>query len=271
MAGRAYTNLGWAYSALGDHRLSRQATLNSVAQAEREGNLQNYWFAQGNLLGNSYDVGLWDEALDLVVAMEGAPDGARVLTATAGEIRGRILVARDRPDEGLRDMLSAIEGGRSSNNLQSHWPALASYARAAFGLGLGNKARAALDEITSAIAAHSSVGYPSSWHVEYVRMLRDTGRMGEARDFSAQLTQGRWRSVCDAITAGDDVGAADLAAETGNRPLEAELRLSAATTLASEGRIAEAEAQLGLARAFWETVGATAFLRRADELIAAAS
>jgi hypothetical protein len=95
--------------------------------------------------------------------------------------------------------------------------------------------------------------------------------MHEACDFSARLTQGRWRSVCDAITAGDEASAADLAAETGNRPLEAELRLSAAEQLAADGRLADAQAQLDLARAFWQTVGATAFLREADELIAAAS
>jgi hypothetical protein len=53
--------------------------------------------------------------------------------------------------------------------------------------------------------------------------------------------------------------------------LEAELRLLAAQELAAEGQHVEAAEQLGKARAFWVSVGATAYLREADERLAAAS
>jgi hypothetical protein len=77
--------------------------------------------------------------------------------------------------------------------------------------------------------------------------------------------------VCDAIVADDEAAAADILGDAGYQALHAELRWSAATRLASTGRLTEAAEQLGKARAFWETVGATAYLREADELIAAAS
>ena len=71
------------------------------------------------------------------------------------------------------------------------------------------------------------------------------------------------------------VRSAEEAAETieavGNFRLPAELRVLAARSLAADGRIDEAEAQLELARAFYRKVGATAFLAEADAILAAAA
>jgi hypothetical protein len=65
--------------------------------------------------------------------------------------------------------------------------------------------------------------------------------------------------------------AADILDSTGDQPIQAELRLRAAQGLMAEGRIGEAHEQLERARAFWRRVGATTYLREADELLAAAS
>jgi len=67
------------------------------------------------------------------------------------------------------------------------------------------------------------------------------------------------------------IEAADILAATGEQTLQAELRLLAARQLVAEGRPAEAAEQLERARAFWTGVGATTYLREADELFAAAS
>ena len=69
----------------------------------------------------------------------------------------------------------------------------------------------------------------------------------------------------------DSSTAADILATTGEQTLQAELRLLAARQLVGEGRQAEAALQLDRARAFWTGVGATAYLREADELFAAVS
>ena len=53
-------------------------------------------------------------------------------------------------------------------------------------------------------------------------------------------------------------------------PDEASARLCAAEALVREGRRAEADTELNLALAFWRSVGATAYVREAEALLAAA-
>lgn len=95
--------------------------------------------------------------------------------------------------------------------------------------------------------------------------------LAEAREIRARMPPSRWTDVCSSVLEGDFAAAADNLDEMGEQSLQAELRLSAARELAAEGRLAEAEKQLEPARTFWQSVGATAYLRDADELVAAAS
>jgi hypothetical protein len=55
----------------------------------------------------------------------------------------------------------------------------------------------------------------------------------------------------------------------GNRSGEAHARLNAAAQLAAEGRRADADLQLASALAFYRSVGATAYVRQAEALLAA--
>jgi hypothetical protein len=82
---------------------------------------------------------------------------------------------------------------------------------------------------------------------------------------------GPWADACIAALERRYEDAAEILASLKNEPLQASLRLLAARQLAADGRLVEAEAQLGRARAFWSEVGATAYLREADEVLAAAS
>ena len=92
----------------------------------------------------------------------------------------------------------------------------------------------------------------------------------EGRSSSACL-DGRWRDACRSAADGDYVDAADRLASIGEVPLQMQLRMLAARSLTDSGRPAEAGAQLELARAFYRTVGATAFLAEADGIVATAS
>ena len=76
----------------------------------------------------------------------------------------------------------------------------------------------------------------------------------------------RWAAAGAAILRGDLLAAADVFAEIGSLPDEARARLRAAERLDGEQR---AE-QLRLARAFYDSVGATGFLRECEALEAAA-
>ena len=76
----------------------------------------------------------------------------------------------------------------------------------------------------------------------------------------------RWAAAGAAILRGDLLAAADVFEEIGSLPDEARARLRAAERLGGEQR---AE-QLRLARAFYDSVGATGFLRECEALEAAA-
>jgi class 3 adenylate cyclase/tetratricopeptide (TPR) repeat protein len=270
-AGRALNNLGWAYAVIGDAGRSKQFSLKAVEHGEREGDLQTAWFARGNVVQSAFDLGEWDEALAVVDSFDAAPEGARYQQRMVGSVRALILAARDRLDEALVDMREILEYVSSLGDPQATWPHVAEFARMALRGGLRDEAESRLDELAAAIAAHESVGDPLPWHVGYVLVLCDLDRNAEAAEIVGRLTPGTWRKACEAILVRDPARAADLLAATGDQPFQAELRARAAVDLAAEGQLAEAQAQLKRARAFWETVGATAYLREADELIAAAS
>jgi hypothetical protein len=77
-----------------------------------------------------------------------------------------------------------------------------------------------------------------------------------------------WAEAGSAICSGDFRRAADVLAEIGYRPGEAYARLQAAKELVEEGKRAEADAQLNPALAFWHEVGATAYVREGEALLA---
>jgi hypothetical protein len=87
----------------------------------------------------------------------------------------------------------------------------------------------------------------------------------------AAQPEGRWSDAVRAIVAGDFARAADQLKQIGSKTDEAEARLRAAEQLVAEGRRAEADDQLGLALAFYRSVGATRFIREGEALLAASA
>ena len=70
---------------------------------------------------------------------------------------------------------------------------------------------------------------------------------------------------------GDFVDAADRYADSGALVVAAHARLAAAEALAADGSRAEADEQLGMALAFFRSVGATRYIREAEVLLAASA
>ena len=73
-----------------------------------------------------------------------------------------------------------------------------------------------------------------------------------------------------AFDSGDFAGAAQRYAEIGSLPDEAYARLCEAERLVRTGRRPEADSELQHALAFWRSVGATAYVREGEALLAAA-
>ncbi|MFN2470426.1 MAG: hypothetical protein ABR583_05450 [Gaiellaceae bacterium] len=77
-----------------------------------------------------------------------------------------------------------------------------------------------------------------------------------------------WLAVAQELARGEFAVAADLLGESGLRTEEAYARLRVAEQLALEGRGAEAVAERDRALAFYRSVDATAYVRRAEALLA---
>ena len=271
VAARAYANLGWAYSVIGDIAQAYRVSNEAVERGEREGDIQDAWFSKGNVANSLYDLGRWDEALDLIESFGAAPEGARYQLVSVRTVLASVLAARDRPDEALEVIREVVMLARPSMDAQALWPAIVGLSHCALVRGLRAEADSALDEVTSSIAASESAGDVQQWHVELILLLVLAGRFEDATAIVERLAAGVWRDACRAVLEERHADAADILERTGEQPLQAELRLRAATILVAEGRLAEAQAQLDRARGFWRSVDATALLRDADQILAAAS
>jgi hypothetical protein len=272
VAGRAMTNLGWAYHATGDLLRANLQTVEAIELAEREGDIQSVWFTRNNLVDSEHLLGRWDEALRLIDLFSDAPQGVQLPRVLVRSQRALILGARDRGAEAMEEIDGALADMRTTaGDVQLMWPILNRYGRLARRFGRDADANSALSELMDGLAMHGSAGDPDVWQSEVVLELFEAGRADESSQIVDRLTPGPWRDVCSAVAERRLVAAADILATTGEQTLQAELRLLAARQLVGEGRQAEAALQLDRARAFWTGVGATAYLREADELFAAVS
>jgi class 3 adenylate cyclase/tetratricopeptide (TPR) repeat protein len=270
VASRGYTNLGWGYAVLGDLEQALRVTEREVVRAEREGDEQGAWFARGNLVGNLYAVGRWDEALEVADMFDSAPTAMRYQELPVRTVRACVAAARGQLDAAIADMRDLLELSRVQTR-QTDWPLLAELAHLELQRGLRTDAEGRLDELLGEIAESESPGDAQEWHVEASMSLIDLGRVEEARVLVEAIPAGRWRDVCEAVLGGELTRAAEALETIGEKSLQAEVRLRAARSLLDEGRVSEAQAQLERARAFWRSVGASGHLSEADEVLAAAS
>jgi class 3 adenylate cyclase/tetratricopeptide (TPR) repeat protein len=271
VAGRAMTNLGVAYDVLGDLRMSHEVTKQGVELAEQEGDVQSAWFTRANVALIAFELGEWEEALEVLDLFADAPEGARYGQLIVRSSRVLILDAREGPAKAIEEAREIVAVRRGLTDAQALWPVLTMQARLALRLGWAAEAESTLDELVQSLRGHESAGDTQEWHVALTLALLEAGRVHEAAEIVARLRPGPWHDACEAVVEREFARAADILDATGEQPLQAELRLRAARLLVSEGRQLEAAEQLEKARAFWTSVGATSYLREADELFAAAS
>jgi class 3 adenylate cyclase/tetratricopeptide (TPR) repeat protein len=270
VASRGYTNLFVAYATLGEPENALASLERGLERAEREGDEQGAWFIRGNLIGLLFSSGDWDRALLLIRRFLDEVQESYMLSA-AKDVLARILDARGDAPAALDQMRSAVALARELDEPQTLWPSLIGLASLARRHGLGSECEAALSEVMTDISASEDVGDPQEWHVELALVLDDLGRHAQARALAERVAPGPWADVCRAALERRYVGAAETLASVGDEPLQAQLRLLAARQLAAESRHEEAAAQLERARVFWLSVDATAYLREADDVLAAAS
>jgi hypothetical protein len=170
------------------------------------------------------------------------------------------------------DAERTVDRARAGKDPQVLWPALA----------LAARERAAVDPeharglTREVLRTWREQEYPSSgsseWLSNLVVALRAIGANG---DLVAAASESRfstpWLEAALAFDSDDFAGAAQRYADIGALPEEAYARLCEAERLVRTGRRSEADEELQHALAFWRSVGATAYVREGEALLAASA
>jgi hypothetical protein len=99
-------------------------------------------------------------------------------------------------------------------------------------------------------------------------VLTDLGRAQDLLDLGGEDLPTGWVQAGRLWAIGDLAGAADRLREVGSVPDEAYARVKEAERLVTAGRRAEAEPFLSRALELYRGMGATAFIREAEQLLA---
>jgi class 3 adenylate cyclase/tetratricopeptide (TPR) repeat protein len=239
----------------------RELAEEAIRVGERLGAAVQVRHTRGWLVNSDFMDGRWDEALAaaeaLIAEAEETPAYQR---ANWYRTRARIRLARGDPEAAVADVRHALEVAREAKDPQVLLPALGVYAEVM--LGTGDRA-AAEEAVTEGLAVAGTIR-PEIFTLAAV--LVELGRLSEAAALLRDDYESRWFDAIRLAAAGDLVGAADVYAEMGARTDEAAMRLGAA-----EAGSPDAEEQLQKALAFYRSVGATTYIRRAESLLAASA
>ncbi len=229
--------------------------------------LSERWF-RGNLTEATFLAGLWNEALELAQAELDNPD-PHYLQHLCRETRAYIRLGRGDTAGAAADSEAAAAEARSIRDPQALVPTLAvrSFLLARMGrIGEAGEALAELADVRRAL----DVDPGGPWVVDVAFALVELGREEEL-DLGELGHETPWRRVAADVIGGDLVAAAEALAAIGAATHEAHARFRAAERLVRAGRRPQGEQQLAQALAFYRDVGATAFVRDAEALFAAAS
>ena len=188
------------------------------------------------------------------------------IEATCRHVRALLRLARGDAKGALADSERMLEYGRSVGDPQVLWPALAVHARMLASAG----------DLASAGVFDEAVRFrsPATWSRVGVADFAAAAAMLGRDPFAERSEEAfatPWIEAARAMCLGDFARAAAIYGGMGSRPDEADARLLAAKALVEAGRRAEADEQLRRVLAFYRDVGASAYLREGEALLAASA
>ena len=267
---RAHINLASILMDIGELRQSAGLHAEGIRVAERFGANYGLRHLKGEQGWDFWWAGRWDEALsradEMIAAVEGG--SSHQMASACYLLRGLIRLARSDPAGADADSARALELGRAGKDPQNLYPILGSRARVLIELGRRDEGERLVDELLSLWVAKPYV--PNSVVVDLAACLFELGRSSPVLPTAPTLAS-PWLEAANHVLAGELRRAADILAETEALPLEASIRLRAAEAFLEEGRRAEADPELRRALDFYRNVGATAYLARAEKLLAASA
>jgi class 3 adenylate cyclase/tetratricopeptide (TPR) repeat protein len=269
---RAYGNLASAMVDFGMLERAWSMLDEARVRAERFGLDDWLNWMHGESAWPPYYTGRWDEAIrvldHLIEDFETHPFW---MESPCRLLRGRVRLARGDANGAREDAQRALDLAEEAKDPQVRWPALAFAARAFLELD-PHRAESLIDEVLSDWEANGRpLWSSSSWAPDAAVVIPLTGRAARFLEGTTESSQSPWVRAAVAYASGDPGAAADLYREIGTRPEEAHARLQLAHLLVQEDRRTEADAELEKALAFWRSVGATAYIRQGEALMAASA
>ena len=258
---RGWNNLTAAYGLKGDLRQTLAGEAETVRLARHFG-LQGFvrFIENAAAIGNHFHAGEWDGSLtraeNTVTQQE---QGVAVYSpATAYAYRGLIRVARDDADGANADAEQAFEHARRAGEPQALNPDVAN-AACVFTL-IGNQQRAdeAVTEALDSLRPLRHLGFGAIESHSLAWAALQLGREAEVVEaFERESLGSVWRRAGLAVAARDLHAAAEIMASSGFKTDAAFFRLQSGT-----------EEDVRLALDFYRGVGATRYIREAEELLA---
>jgi class 3 adenylate cyclase/tetratricopeptide (TPR) repeat protein len=268
---RGYLNLASVVGNLGDLRRCRDLHERATEISHRYGLETGIRFLRGERALDLYHGGEWEEALrtaDEFIA-EVEVGSAHYMESVCRMVRAWIRLSRGQVDSALTDGARALTVARDAKDPQALHPILAEYARILLLAGRPGEAMATADELLEIADSQQEQLVRSLWIVPIAFVLAESGRAPEALEQAdATRPATRWAKAARQIARGELPQAADVLAEIGALSDEAYARLLGGERLIAEGREADAQTQLSRALAFYRSVGATAYVRRGETLLA---
>ena len=266
---RGNVNLGVSLFYSGEVARALDVHTRNLGYAQRYG-------MEGGIIWNKAEVafdlslvGRWDESLEILDAeiarMEaGAP---HYLEVQHRQSRARIKMGRGDARGALDDADRGVEVGRDAGDPQALQPTLAERARVLLLMGRLDEAVESIDEILRSIGPQPVMDW-SWWIVPAAIVLTEAGRAEEILALGGEDLPSRWIQAGRLWASGDLAGAANRFEEIGSAPDEAYARVKEAERLVAAGRRAEVEPFLSRALELYRGMGATAFIREAEQLLA---
>jgi hypothetical protein len=269
---RAYNNLAVFAGKNGEYARRRELLLEAERLAQRLGNPELTRSARAEVIDSTFVAGQWNEALKQADEFVAACEAGLPHRKEAGMrlVRALIRLARDDEAGALDDAAKMLQLARDNKDPQTFLSTLSFGAWLNAELGRLEVARKLAAEALSygpTLTDEYDVTFELVWHMEslgltthdlqrFVDSIRPTFRLRRAIEL---LLAKRFEEL------------ADLLAQIESKEREPHARLRAAEQLIAQRRYVEAERQLGRALSFYRSVGATRYVREAEQLGAAIS
>ena len=267
VAGTIVNNLAVEAFLKGDLGQAERLYAESIRLSERLGDREAARFTETNQIWMDFILGRWDVALqradEFIAACEAGQPHTNDFAMRI--VRGDIRLARGDPDGALADHLRSLELARAAEEPGDLIPALAVCAATRVWRGELDEARALADEVIPMVRETGIARIIDL--APFADHLGIREELLEALDAHPPRRAVVWGDAARAALEGDLLAATDILSRTGNAAWEAIMRFHAGEHLVGIGRRAEGEAEVRRAVDFYQSVGGSYFMRRADALL----